>query len=95
MVPAAVILMFSDRISAGVFLFIFYMALSFSMEYMIKPKMVGNEVQMHTLLVFLAILGGLSVYGVLGIIYGPLIVTAFLTLTEIYFAKYDAHVQRI
>ena len=95
MLPAAVILMFSDRIAAGVFLFIFYLGLSFSMEYMIKPKMVGDEVQMHTLLVFLAILGGLSVYGVLGIIYGPLIVTAFLTLTEIYFAKYDAHVQKM
>ncbi len=95
MIPAAAILMLSDRMSAGIFLFIFYMALSFSMEYMIKPKMVGKEVQMHTLLVFLAIIGGLAVYGVLGIIYGPLIVTAFLTLTEIYFAKYDAHVQKM
>jgi len=95
MIPASVILMFSDRVSEGVFLFIFYLGLSFSMEYMIKPKMVGDEVQMHTLLVFLAILGGLSVYGILGIIYGPLIVTAFLTLTEIYFAKYDAHVQQM
>lgn len=95
MIPAAGILVFSDRITAGVFLFLFYMALSFSVEYMIKPKMVGDEVQMHTLLVFLAIIGGLSVYGVLGIIYGPLIVTAFLTLTEIYFAKYDEYVQRM
>ena len=95
MIPAAGILMLSDRIGAGVFLFLFYMALSFSMEYMVKPKMVGDQVQMHTLLVFLAIIGGLSVYGVLGIIYGPLIVTAFLTLTEIYFAKYDRHVQEM
>jgi predicted PurR-regulated permease PerM len=95
MIPAAAILLLSDRVGEGVFLFIFYLGLSFSMEYMIKPKMVGDEVQMHTLLVFLAILGGLSVYGVLGIIYGPLIVTAFLTLTEIYFAKYDAYVQQM
>ena len=95
MIPAAAILMLSDRVGAGVFLFFFYMALSFTMEYMVKPKMVGDQVQMHTLLVFLAIIGGLSVYGVLGIIYGPLIVTAFLTLTEIYFAKYDRHVQQM
>ncbi|NQV01446.1 MAG: AI-2E family transporter [Bacteroidia bacterium] len=95
MIPAAGILMLSDRVGAGVFLFFFYMALSFTMEYMVKPKMVGNQVQMHTLLVFLSIIGGLSVYGVLGIIYGPLIVTAFLTLTEIYFAKYDRHVQQM
>ncbi len=95
MIPAAAILLFSDRLAEGIFLFVFYLGLSFSMEYIIKPKMVGDQVQMHTLLVFLAILGGLSVYGVLGIIYGPLIVTAFLTLTEIYFAKYDDHVQQM
>jgi predicted PurR-regulated permease PerM len=48
---------------------------------------------MHTLLVFLSILGGLSVFGVLGIIYGPLIVTAFLTLADIYLHTYDEYVQ--
>ena len=95
MIPTALILMLNGSVGQGIFLFFFYLSLSFSIEYIVKPKMVGSEVQMHTLLVFLSILGGLSVYGVLGIIYGPLIVTGFLTLTEIYFAKYDTHVQKI
>ncbi|AGF77936.1 putative permease [Desulfocapsa sulfexigens DSM 10523] len=95
MIPTALILMLNGSVGQGVFIFFFYLSLSFSIEYLVKPKMVGNEVQMHTLLVFLSILGGLSVYGVLGIIYGPLIVTGFLTLTEIYFAKYDQYVQRM
>ncbi len=50
---------------------------------------------MHTLLVLLAILGGLAVYGILGIIYGPIIVTAFLTLSEIYLDKYEQHLERV
>jgi predicted PurR-regulated permease PerM len=95
MIPAALILVINGSLGKGIFLFFFYLTLSFSIEYLVKPKMVGDEVQMHTLLVFLSILGGLSVYGVLGIIYGPLIVTGFLTLTEIYFAKYDTHIQRM
>ncbi len=95
LIPASVFLMLNGSTGVGVFLFFFYLVLSFSMEYLVKPKMVGDQVQMHTLLVFLSIIGGLSVYGVLGIIYGPLIVTAFLTLTEIYLAKYDKHVQRM
>jgi len=93
MMPAALILAFNERIGAAVFLFVFYLILSFSIEYLLKPKLVGNEVKMHTLLVFLSILGGLSVYGVLGIIYGPLIVTAFLTLSDIYLKKYDDFIQ--
>ncbi len=66
----------------------FYLILSFSVEYILKPKFVGSQVKMHTLLVFLAILGGMKVFGVLGIIYGPLIVTAFLTLADIYMLEY-------
>lgn len=91
MIPTAAILAISGRLTEGIFLFIFYMFLSFSVEYIIKPKMVGNQVEMHTLLVFLSIIGGSSVYGVLGIIYGPLIITAFLTLSNIYFKRYDHH----
>lgn len=93
MVPAAAILFLNGSAGQAVFLFLFYLVLSLSMEYLFKPKLVGTQVKMHTLLVFLSIIGGLSVYGVLGIIYGPLIVTAFLTLSEIYFKKYDTYVQ--
>lgn len=92
MIPTALFLVISGRMGEGIFLIIFYMILSFSVEYIVKPKMVGTQVEMHTLLVFLAIIGGLSVYGILGIIYGPLIITAFLTLSEIYLKKYEQYV---
>jgi len=95
MIPAAVIMAFNDRIGTGIFLFIFYLFLSLSMEYAIKPKMVGDQVKMHTLLVFLSLIGGISVYGILGIIYGPLIITAFLTLSDIYLEKYDNYIQKM
>lgn len=93
MIPASIVLAFNDRIGAGIFLFCFYLALSLPVEYLLKPKLVGDQVKMHTMLVFLSIIGGLSVYGILGIIYGPIIVTAFLTLSEIYLKKYDYYVQ--
>ncbi len=95
MIPASILLAINGKIGSGIFIVIFYLVLSLSMEYVVKPKMVGNQVKMHTLLVFLSIIGGLSVYGVLGIIYGPLTVTAFLTLTNIYFKKYDYHIQKM
>ncbi len=88
MIPTAVFLGFTESFGQGVFLFIYYAVLSLVMEYLIKPKLVGDQVKMHTLLVFLAIIGGLSVYGILGIIYGPLIITGFLTLSDIYLRRY-------
>jgi predicted PurR-regulated permease PerM len=53
---------------------------------------VGGQVQMHTILVFLSIIGGLAVFGILGIIYGPLIITAFLTLADIYIDNYEQYI---
>jgi predicted PurR-regulated permease PerM len=94
LVPTSVIYFLKGQIGLAIFMLIFYAALSFSVEYLLKPWMVGERVKMHTLLVFFSILGGLSVYGVLGIIYGPLIVTAFLSLAEIYRNNYSEHVRK-
>lgn len=88
-IPAAIYLILSGRIGVGIFFVIFYVLLSGSVEYIFKPRLVGQRVKMHTLLVFLSIMGGLNLFGILGIIYGPLVVTAFLALTEIYRTSYQ------
>ena len=92
-IPAAIYLFLSGRIGAGIFFLVFYMLLSGGIEYFFKPKLVGQRVQMHTLLVFLSIIGGLKLFGILGIIYGPLVVTAFLTLADIYESSYQELVE--
>ena len=91
--PAAIFLFLQGRIGAGIFFIVFYAMLSGGVEYFFKPKLVGQRVQMHTLLVFLAIIGGLKLFGFLGIIYGPLVVTAFLTLSDIYESSYQRIVE--
>ena len=92
-VPAAILLFLQGRMTAGIFFLLFYVILSGGIEYFFKPKLVGQRVRMHTLIVFLSIIGGLKLFGILGIIYGPLIVTAFLTLSEIYLASYQQLVE--
>lgn len=93
-VPAAIFLFLQGRIGAAIFFLIFYIIVSSSIEYFFKPRLVGQRVRMHTLIVFLSIIGGLKLFGILGIIYGPLVVTAFLTLAEIYQASYQQLVER-
>jgi predicted PurR-regulated permease PerM len=88
-IPTAIFLFLVGRTAAGIFFLIFYLLLSGGVEYLLKPRIVGHRVQMHTLVVFFSILGGLQLFGILGIIYGPLIATAFLTLTEIYHKSYQ------
>jgi len=88
LVPTAAFLFLNGHTGQAILTLVFYALLAFSIEYLLKPKFVGSQVKMHTLLVLLSILGGMSLFGILGIIYGPLIVTAFLTLSEIYLKEY-------
>ncbi|MBW2643817.1 MAG: AI-2E family transporter [Deltaproteobacteria bacterium] len=88
-IPAALYLIVKGRIASGIFFVVFYIILSGGIEYLLKPKLVGKRVKMHTLLVFFSIIGGLKMFGILGIIYGPLVATAFLTLTDIYYTSYQ------
>jgi predicted PurR-regulated permease PerM len=92
-VPAAFYLFIKGRVAASIFFVVFYIVLSGSIEYIFKPKLVGDRVKMHTLLVFFSIIGGLKLFGILGIIYGPLVVTAFLTLTDIYHTNYQKFIE--
>ena len=83
------------RVAAGIFFVVFYLVVSGGIEYFFKPRLVGQRMQMHTLLIFFSIIGGLKLFGILGIIYGPLVVTAFLTLADIYQSSYRNLVEPI
>jgi predicted PurR-regulated permease PerM len=89
LIPTGLIYLLNGSVVMTVVTLVFYAVLSGVTEYLLKPKFVGSQVKMHTLLVFLSIIGGMAVFGVLGIIYGPLIVTAFLTLADIYLQRYQ------
>ena len=95
LIPASAYLFLKGRIAAGIFFIIFYLVVSSIIEYVIKPKLVGDKVRIHTLLVFISVLGGLKAFGILGIIYGPLVITAFLTLTDIYRSSYETYIRKV
>ncbi len=44
--------------------------------------------RMHDVLVFLSILGGITSFGVIGLVYGPLIAMLFSALAELYHKRY-------
>ncbi|RME15146.1 MAG: AI-2E family transporter [Bdellovibrio sp.] len=62
--------------SIGLFL---YGALIISLiDNFLKPKLISNKTQIHTLFIILGIISGISAFGLIGIILGPLILALFL-----------------
>lgn len=53
-----------------------------SIDNILSPKLVGRRARLHELLIFFAVLGGLQVFGVLGLVLGPVAVAMTLALIE-------------
>lgn len=87
-IPATAILMLQGKVGTAIAYLIYNMTYSSIMEYLVKPRLIGQGMKMNQLLVFIGILGGMTLFGILGLVYGPLIITIFLTLAEIYRLEY-------
>jgi len=94
LMPTALILYLKGHEWQALVTVSFYLLLSFSVDYLFKPKFVGSQAQLPPLLVLLSIIGGMSLFGIMGIIYGPLAVTAFLTMTDMYFREYQPYFEQ-
>ncbi len=84
-IPAALYLYFIKG-SFGWAIFVsVYCFLSFLiLENVVKPKFLDKQIGIHSIFLFLAIIGGLKEFGINGIIIGPLILALFLIVWRLY-----------
>ncbi len=82
--PAAILLFFQGSFLKGVVL-LFLGIFGISMvDNLLRPLFISSRTKIHPLLLFFAVLGGIQIFGLLGLVMGPLIATLCLTLIEIY-----------
>lgn len=82
--PAGIIMLALGNTWQGVFILLFGGIVISLMDNILRPKLVGNDTEMHPLLVLFATLGGLIAFGFIGFIIGPIIIALFLSLWDIY-----------
>jgi predicted PurR-regulated permease PerM len=87
-IPASVYLILIGQTTAGVTLFIWCALVGLIVENWFKPKFIGKRIQINSMLVLFYIIGGMAVFGMAGIFYGPLICVIFMTIVEIYHENY-------
>lgn len=68
----------------GVILLSVGMFIISTIDNVIKPKIIGHRAAIHPLLVLLGILGGLSFFGYIGVIVGPLLMALLVTFVRVY-----------
>jgi predicted PurR-regulated permease PerM len=86
-IPAAFWVMNHDT-GMGIFLLVWGILVSLLSDNLLKPALIGSKARMPFLLMFFSTLGGVKLYGLMGLFFGPMVVTAFMTFWNIYRRDY-------
>ena len=81
--PAAIYLALSGHLLLAVILLGICGGISGTIDNLLRPRLVGRDTRMPDLLILISTLGGLGLFGVAGLVVGPLVAALFLTMWEI------------
>jgi predicted PurR-regulated permease PerM len=91
-VPGAIFLYLTGSTLSAVLLSIWCLVLVSLPDNFLKPLLIGRKAKISTFLLFITILGGLQVFGILGLLFGPLVLTLLTAFVQIYREEYGATV---
>ena len=82
--PAAILLMASDRLGAGIFLVVWGVVVVGLSDNVLRPLLMKGKSQLHPLLIFFSLIGGMIAFGPLGILLGPLAIVLVISMLRAY-----------
>jgi predicted PurR-regulated permease PerM len=82
--PAGIIMLLTGHIWEGVMILAFGLLVISMIDNLLRPVLLGKDVEMHPLLIFLSTLGGIVLFGLSGFVIGPIITSMLLAIWEMY-----------
>lgn len=91
--PAGLIMIFTGHIVQGIIILIFGGTVISTLDNILRPPLIGRDIQMHPVIVLLSTLGGLALFNISGFIIGPIIAALFQSVVSIYDYYYRNELQ--
>jgi predicted PurR-regulated permease PerM len=88
-IPLTILKIASGNIAGGVVFFIVCAVFISGIDNVLRPFFLRDRIQLHPLIIFFAILGGLVVFGFNGFILGPMLVILFLTVLDLFLTEHN------
>jgi len=82
--PAVLFLFITGHTTAGFLLLAWSFAFIWTIDHIVKPKVMSARSGMHPTLALLGVLGGLVAFGFMGFILGPLFLSLFVLLLNVH-----------
>lgn len=92
-VPAVLLLLFTEEWKSAIFLALWCGVLVTSIDTFLRPYLMKDAAGVPILFLFLAILGGVKAFGILGLLYGPIILTFAVVMLKIYADEYSGQLK--
>lgn len=84
-VNAGLYLVWTGHIGWAIFVFAWgSLVVMAASDYIVRPRLVGGKSQGHPLLMLIALIGGIEVFGLAGLIAGPVVMSLFVAILRIY-----------
>ncbi|HKS10806.1 MAG TPA: AI-2E family transporter [Pyrinomonadaceae bacterium] len=80
--PWSIFLFANGHVTKGILLVLWGALVISTIDNFLRPKWMKNQTRLHELLVFFSVLGGISVFGLLGIVLGPVVLAITLGLLQ-------------
>ncbi len=87
-VPAGIFLILSGATFRGIGLLVWGGVLVSNVDHLVKPRLISGRSNIHPVTVLLGVLGGLKLFGFIGLVVGPLILALFIALVRFYEEEY-------
>ena len=87
-VPAVIYLFAVGKTASAVGLAVWCALVVGTVDNFLRPKLVGADTKMPDLLILLSTFGGLSMFGAVGLVLGPIIAAVFIAVWQIYGAAF-------
>jgi predicted PurR-regulated permease PerM len=81
-IPAGIILILGGAYFKGILLIAIGSVVISQIDNFLRPHLFAGKTQTHTLMLFFSIMGGIAIFGLLGVVLGPFIAAVFLTLLK-------------
>ncbi|MBI4209606.1 MAG: AI-2E family transporter [Deltaproteobacteria bacterium] len=86
--PIALLLCLEERFAAGIFLVVWGGVVVGLVDNFLRPVLIGRGAKLPFLWLFFGLLGGVHLYGIKGLLMGPLLIVVMFTLVSIYRERY-------
>jgi predicted PurR-regulated permease PerM len=83
-IPAVLYLLFVTDSAAAILLGAWCLLVGLTCDNIIRPKLLGSGRNLHPLFTFFSVLGGLNLFGMVGLFMGPLILAILVSLLDVY-----------